>query len=59
MFAILLVTASVVVSIASTEALRPVRMTGSAVKQWSGYMLLTVGAWFVLLAVVPNPILGS
>jgi hypothetical protein len=34
-------------------------MTGSAVKQWSGYMLLAVGAWFVLLAVVPNPILGS
>ncbi|MEE8376095.1 MAG: hypothetical protein V3S26_07245 [Acidimicrobiia bacterium] len=59
MFAILLVTASVVVSIASTETLRPVRMTGSAVKKWSGYMLLAVGAWFVLLAVVPNPILGS
>jgi hypothetical protein len=58
-FAILLVTASVVVSIASTETLRPVRMTGSAVKKWSGYMLLAVGAWFVLLAVVPNPILGS
>jgi hypothetical protein len=58
-FAILLVTASVVVSIASAEALRPVRMTGSAVKQWSGYMLLAVGAWFVLLAIVPNPILGS
>lgn len=57
-FAILLLAASVVVSTASVEALRPVRMTGHAVKRWSGFVLMAVGAWFVLLAVLPSPILG-
>ncbi|MFQ5967929.1 MAG: hypothetical protein ACE5MI_10010 [Acidimicrobiia bacterium] len=58
-FALLLVAASVVVSTASSEALRPVRMTGPAVKRWSGYVLLAVGAWFIVLAALPSPILGS
>lgn len=58
-FALLLVTASVVVSTATVEALRPVRMTGPAVKRWGGYVLLAVGVWFMFLAVIPGPILGS
>ena len=58
-FATLLITASVVVSTVSVEALRPVRMTGPAVKRWSGYVLLALGVWFILLAVLPSPILGS
>jgi hypothetical protein len=56
-FGALLITAAVVVSSVSTEALRPVRMTGTAVRRWSGYVLIAVGAWFVVLAVVPSPIL--
>jgi hypothetical protein len=56
-FVALLITAAVVVSAVSTEALKPVRMTGSAVRRWSGYVLIAVGAWFVVLAVVPSPIL--
>ena len=55
----LLVTASVAVSVVSNEALRPVRLTGPAVRRWSGFVLVAVGAWFVLLAVIPSPILGS
>lgn len=55
----LLVIGSVVVSSVSTEVLRPVRMSGHVVKRWSGYVLMAVGSWFLLLAVVPNPILGG
>ncbi len=58
-FALLMITASVVVSTARDEALRPVRMTGPAVRRWSGYVLLVVGAWFILLAMAPDAILGS
>jgi hypothetical protein len=55
----LLVTASVVVSLASSDTLRPIRLTGGAVRRWSGFVLIVVGAWFLLLAVLPDPILGS
>lgn len=58
-FAVLLVTASVVVSIVRLEALRPVRMTGPAVKRWSGYILLAVGVWFIILVVFSDPVLVS
>jgi hypothetical protein len=56
-FVTLLITAAVVVSSVSAEALKPVRMTGTTVRRWSGYVLIAVGAWFVVLAVVPSPIL--
>jgi len=58
-FFALIVTASLLVSALSREALRPVRMTGHAVRRWSGYLLITVGMWFIVLAVLPSPILGS
>ena len=58
-FAVLLVSASVVATTVSREALQSIRMTGPAVKRWSGYVLLAVGAWFILLAVLSDPILGS
>jgi hypothetical protein len=58
-FAILVLTASVVVSTASAEALRPVRMTGHAVKRWSGFVLIAVGAWFILIAALHSPILWT
>ena len=58
-FVVLLIAGSVVVSSLTTDALRPVRMSGHVVKRWSGYVLMAVGSWFLLLAVLPNPILGS
>jgi hypothetical protein len=58
-FAILVLTASVVVSTAGAEALRPVRMTGHAVKRWSGFVLIAVGAWFILIAALHSPILWT
>ena len=58
-FVVLLITGSVVVSSVSMEVLRPVRMSGNVVKRWSGYVLMAVGSWFVLLALLPSPILGS
>ena len=56
-FVSLLVTASVLVSTVSRESLRPVRMTGHAVRRWSGFVLIAVGIWFVVLALLPGPIL--
>jgi len=58
-FAALLFTAAVVVSSVSADALRPMRVTGTAVRRWSGYVLIAVGAWFIVIAIVPSPILGS
>jgi len=58
-FATLLVAASVTVATATTEVLRPIRMSGSTVKRWSGFVLLLVGAWFIVLATLPSPILGG
>lgn len=55
-FTSLLITASVVVSKARSEAIRPLRMAGPAVKRWSGHILVAVGAWFILLAALPCPI---
>jgi hypothetical protein len=55
----MLVTASIVVSTVKAETLQPARMTGPAVKRWSGYVLVGVGAWFILLAALPGPILAS
>lgn len=55
----LLVTASVVVSLVSSDTLRPVRLTGGAVRRWSGFVLIVVGIWFLLLAVLPGPVLGA
>jgi hypothetical protein len=55
----LLVTASIVVSTVKAETLRPARMAGPAVKRWSGFVLIGVGAWFIVLSALPGPILGS
>lgn len=57
LFVALLVTAAMVVSTVSAETMRPVRMTGTTVRRWSGYVLIAVGVWFVVLAALPNPIL--
>lgn len=57
-FVVLLISGSLVVSLVQSETLRPIRMTGPAVRRWGGFVLMAVGAWFVLLAVVPGPILG-
>lgn len=56
-FVTLIVTASVAVSFMNADALRPVRTTGPTVKRWSGYVLIAVGLWFILLAAVSGPIL--
>lgn len=56
-FVTLIVTASVAVSFMNADALRPVRTTGPTVKRWSGYVLIAVGFWFILLTAVSGPIL--
>jgi len=58
-FAGLLVAASLSVASITAETLRPIRMTGPTVRRWSGFILLIVGAWFVVLAALRTPILGS
>ena len=58
-FAALLIAASLSVALVTTEKLRPIRMAGPTVRRWSGIVLLIVGAWFVVLATLPTPILGS
>jgi hypothetical protein len=58
-FLVMLVIASIVVSTVKAETLRPARMTGPAVKRWSGYVLVGVGAWFILLSALPDPIFTS
>ena len=57
-FGLLAVATSVVVSSVSTQALRPVRLTGPAVRRWAGFVLVAVGVWFVVLAALPHPIIG-
>lgn len=54
----LLVVASFIVSAVGSAALRPVRTSGPTVKRFSGLVLLAVGAWFVVLAFIPNPIIA-
>ena len=58
-FGVMLVTASIVVSTVRAETLRPARMAGPAVKRRSGYVLVGVGAWFILLSAPPDAILAS
>ena len=58
-FVVLLATASLSVASISASSLRPVRMTGPAVKRWSGFVLIAVGAWFVVIAFLPSPIIGA
>lgn len=57
MFSVLLVAASIIVSVVSADLLRSIRMTGHAIKRWSGYLLIVVGIWFVALTILPEPIL--
>ncbi len=59
MFVLLLVTATITVSSVTAEVIKPMRTAGPAVKRWSGYVLIAVGIWFVLLSVLPDPILGG
>jgi len=54
----LLVIASVGVAAVTGDRLRPVRMVGPTVKRWGGSVLIAVGAWFVLLAALPSPLIG-
>ena len=58
-FVTLLVTASIAVSSVSAATLKPMRMSGPAVRRFSGYILIMVGSWFVVLAFLPTPILGA
>ena len=56
-FVSLLIIAAVGVSVASSTALTPIRMTGHSVRRWSGYVLVAVGLWFVVLAALADPLL--
>jgi hypothetical protein len=56
-FIMLLLASSITVSVVSNEWIRPARMVGGGVRRWSGFMLLLVGGWFLLLSVVASPAL--
>ncbi len=56
-FGLLLVASSVGVAVMSADMLKPIRMSGPVVKRWSGFVLIAVGTWFLVLAVLPSPIL--
>lgn len=58
-FVTLLVVTSFSVSSISSTTLKPLGMTGSAVRTFSGYILILVGGWFILLAFLPSPIIGA
>lgn len=58
-FLSLLLAAAVTVTIARDTAIGPVRMIGPAVRRWSGYVLVVVGAWFLVTVGLPTPILGG
>jgi hypothetical protein len=58
-FVSLLIAASFMVSSITSAALKPIKMTGPAVRRFSGYVLLLVGGWFIVLAFLPTPIIGS
>lgn len=56
-FGLLLIAALSAVAVMTAAALRPIRMSGPAVKRWGGFVLIGVGTWFVVLAALPSPIL--
>lgn len=58
-FLSLLVVASVGVTTLRSRFLQPIRMVGSSVKKSSGYVLMAVGAWFVVLAASTSPTFGG
>lgn len=57
MFALLIASASIGVSFATGESLRALRMVGPSVRKWRAYVLVALGAWFLLLAALPSPLL--
>ena len=58
-FLSLLIVASVRVTTLTGRLLDPVRMVGSSVKKSSGYVLMAVGAWFIVLAASTSPTFGA
>lgn len=58
-FLSLLVVALVGVTTLRSRFLQPIRMVGSSVKKSSGYVLMAVGAWFVVLAASTSPTFGG
>ena len=58
-FVVLLVMASILVSAVDATSFQPMRMVGPTLKRWSGFVLVAVGVWFVTLATLSDPILGS
>lgn len=59
MFAGLLVAASLAVTKVRDTLFPPVRMVGATVKRWSGYILIGVGIWFIVLSALRSPIIGA
>lgn len=57
-FLSLLMVASVGVTTLRSRFLEPIRMVGSSVKKSSGYVLMVVGVWFILLAASTSPTFG-
>lgn len=57
-FVSLLVTASITIGAIGPARVRALRTVGPAVKRWSGSVLVAVGVWFLVLALLPDPIIG-
>ena len=49
-FTLLIASPSMGVTFAGGDSLAAVRMVGSSVRRWSGHILITLGAWFFVLA---------
>ena len=58
-FAVLLIGASLAVSTTSPSTIASWRTTGPAVKRWSGHVLMAVGSWFLVLVLLPTPVIGG
>jgi hypothetical protein len=56
-FVMLLLAASITVSLVSNDWIRPARMVGGGVRRWSGFILMFVGGWFLILSILPSPII--
>ena len=56
-FVLLLFAASITVSVVSNEWIRPVRMVGGGVRRWSGFVLIFVGVWFLILSTLSSPVI--
>lgn len=54
-FATALATVTVAIGRVGAGSLKELRLSGPAVRRWSGYVLVMIALWFAVLAVLPRP----